>query len=349
MQSIQIKYSFIVLTTLSCLLITLYLLSFVRKANESDAILSTAMVPVDGLTYREYGRIKTVLFKNRPVPDHGLFGLHVVDRMQGNKDFENRKETFFNYHFLHTSLYEMYLFIKYLKHKNLLPKKSLLITLPNPHLGKYHYVKLRFEMPSAVYWLGMKDAFKSNKFSIFFNISIQLFIATLDEWFDWKNMLYSIKNVVAQTEICNETSENLLTRILPQLQELVCSKKSETYIVTENGARVSSTRKANITPTPSYNEIEFFWKSGDAEQIAAMLKKFIAFGETNNREVYFIIPPVYFTERKLEHPNEVMTNKILSHIPEKHIIDDRSRMDKNNFVFDSTHPSTTYWENVKFP
>ena len=345
-----------------CLLVisvvlTLFIALSRQHVNDSViSALSKNRIPVDGLSYREYGNIKAELIRNKKPPDHGLFGLHVIDQMTGNSYFRREGESFFNYVFLHISLFEVEHHLRYLDQQGLLPTKSLLITLPNPSLGKYQYVTNRYELNTDVYLAVIKESFERpslRQISVVVEMTGTYFTNTLEQWLDWKNIAYGLSRIVSGVNICtgpeNIDQRDLAVRSLTLLLGNLCQDKNTMYINIANGSNIYEQDSRTYMLDKEYFEGIALWKFSDAGEISKVLMRLVAFAEVRGRKIYFIVPPVYMV-RDSGHINERLVDLILDEIPKKYIIDDRDLDLSSEYYFpDSYHPSELYWDGISFP
>ena len=292
----QAKYVGICLIVIA---VVLTLLTFVSRQHVSDSVdraLNQDRIPVDGLSYREFGNIKSEIIHNKKPPDHGVFGLHVIDQMTGNAQFTRAKETFYNYVFLHISLFEIEHYLIYLDRKGLLPTKSLLITLPNPSLGKYQYVTNRYELHKDVY-LEVIERFLErpllSQSAVVAQIMGTYFSTTLEQWLDWKNIVYGLSRLLSGANICTDSDysgdRGLTFVALSWLLGDLCQDENSIYINVADGSNYYDQDDRTYMLDKEYFEGVTLWKSNDADEISNLLMRLIEFAESRNRKIYFIV------------------------------------------------------------
>ena len=324
------------------------------KESSSDYGVGMRTVPIDGMSYRDFGRLKSRVFRSVGVPDYGLFGLHVVDQFRGNMELEQLGGRVYNYFFLHMSVFEINMLLRHLDRSGALPRKGVLITLPNPVFGKYQYSRNRYEIPPGAYFQGLKTgegaAHWLRQFQVLFSTAPNYIVSTLEAWTDWKNIIYGVGRLAYQSgDFCESPYSDPSASQFVRFWNMFCRNDSETFLETGTGARryLKNENRPTRLRQDVYRSDHEYWNSKDPEVIAHELIDMISFLEKKDLLVRIIVPPVYM-ERDKQHINEVMVTKILDQVPNGYVIDDRDRnTSAEDFWPDAYHPSDKYWHQLQ--
>lgn len=329
------------------------------------------VVPLNGLSDRQMIAIKRDFIDQHPPPRVALFGNHLVQAMDADSFAPGADSSaFFNFHFQHASLEDVYVFVSYLERRGKLPTEAILVGITHPMVANGdHYLGLQGHLP-----LDIKAPTFSGNFYARLEDKWTSLVAEAKNRTDWRNVAYRFEVCEHQIAHIDDVEANLRRRSSDDMVDAVAS----TYPLLDRlrrlpaiGSLVSGGlhaavaylgRKCVNTPVSFKSDGSIFGSPkhypdylytiseafpepmihrGDERRIADLLEKIAEIGARNGRKIIFFVHPLYENSTP-RLAAEILTNA-LKLVPELSVFDDRGLRSNPDLFDDPGHPGPGYF------
>ena len=262
-------------------------------AGEPIRLAAGQTLDITGIREPDAVLLKLRMIDNIQTPSIGIFGNHVVERMNSHtvEAAVGNQSSFFNYGVPHASLEELTDYLAYVIQKQKLPK-LVLVGITNPNHGNgAHELGHQWRMYSGVYAATPLAA-----------ETVSGFLAKFDRWFlnniDFQAILYAVSNVLNNK--CGnagaaETGQagwiNYLPRSIAALLRGRQSDVPERKIAWNADGSISDSFKSPMVPMPIESAQKSVLRAGDEYRIADIImtqSKMVE--QAGGRAVFFVVP-----------------------------------------------------------